>query len=60
MLGSLEARIEDRERLPAQEKTKVMLTLVKIAIAVAIGFAVVNPSFTPKADDASCRCSADA
>jgi hypothetical protein len=37
-----------------------MLTLIKIAVAVAIGFAVVHPSFSPKADDASCNCSADA
>lgn len=39
---------------------KTMLTLLKIAVAAAIGFAVLNPSFTPKADDAKCSCKADA
>lgn len=38
----------------------IMITLLKIAVAVAIGYAVVNPSFTPTAQDASCNCSADA
>jgi hypothetical protein len=37
-----------------------MLTLIKIAVAVAIGFAVSTPSFTPKADNANCKFSADA
>jgi len=37
-----------------------MLTLIKIAVAVAIGFAVVHSSSTPQAKDASCKCSADA
>jgi len=37
-----------------------MLTLIKIAIAVAIGYAFVDPSFTPKGGSANCKCSADA
>ena len=55
-LGHLEMEGGSRRN----KKYKRMLTLVKIAIAVAIGIAVVNPSFTPKADDASCKCAADA
>jgi hypothetical protein len=43
-----------------QGKKPTMLTLIKIAVAVAIGFAVSTPSFTPKADNANCKCSADA
>lgn len=37
-----------------------MLTLLKIGVAALIGFGVLNPSFTPKADDAKCTCKADA
>lgn len=48
------------KRFERQEKTNVMLTLIKIAVAVAIGFAVSAPSFTPKANNANCKCSADA
>jgi hypothetical protein len=37
-----------------------MLTVLKIAVAGLIAFAVLNPSFTPRADDAKCSCKADA
>jgi hypothetical protein len=33
-----------------------MITLLKIAALITIG--VLNPSFTPKADHASCNCHA--
>jgi hypothetical protein len=36
-----------------------MITLLKIAVAGLIAFAALNPSFTPKADNASCNCSAN-
>jgi hypothetical protein len=37
-----------------------MLTLIKIAVAAAIAFGVLSPSFTPKGEDAACSCKADA
>jgi len=39
---------------------KGMLTILKIAAAAIIGLAVLNPSFGPRAEDASCSCKADA
>jgi hypothetical protein len=37
-----------------------MLTILKIVAALVIGYAVLNPTFSPKAEDASCSCKADA
>lgn len=58
----LTASLEGKEAVTCSlvKNNVIMFTLIKIAVAIAIGIAVVNPSFTPKADDASCKCSADA
>ena len=38
-----------------------MLVLIKIGIAVAIGYTLLNPSFSPSPKGAAnCKCSADA
>lgn len=37
-----------------------MLHIIKILAVIAIGFAALNPTFSPKAEDASCNCKADA
>ena len=37
-----------------------MLTIIKVAIALAIGYVALNPTFSPKAEDASCSCKAEA
>lgn len=37
-----------------------MLHIIKILAVIAIGYAVINPTFSPKAEDASCSCKADA
>jgi hypothetical protein len=44
--------------MPAPFRVKPMMTLLKIAVAALITFGVLNPSFTPKADDANCSCKA--
>lgn len=54
------ARKQQRRTSASAIKNQTMITLIKIAVALAIGFAVVNPTSTPKAQDASCNCSADA
>jgi hypothetical protein len=36
-----------------------MLTILKIAVAAAVAFGVLSPSFTPKADNANCSCHAN-
>jgi hypothetical protein len=36
-----------------------MLTLLKVAVAGLIAFAVLNPTSTPKADHANCSCKAN-
>jgi hypothetical protein len=38
---------------------KIMLTILKVAVAGLIAFGVLSPSFTPKADNAKCTCKAD-
>jgi hypothetical protein len=43
-----------------QGKKIVMMTLIKIAVAALITFGVLNPSFTPRGEDAKCSCKADA
>jgi hypothetical protein len=37
-----------------------MLIIIKIAAAALLAYGVLEPSFTPKAQDAACRCRADA
>jgi hypothetical protein len=37
-----------------------MIAILKIAVAAAIAFGVLSPSFSPKADNASCNCNANA
>jgi hypothetical protein len=37
---------------------KVMVTLIKLAVAAVIGFAVLHPTTTPKADDCECKAKA--
>ncbi len=36
-----------------------MLTLLKIAVAAVIGFAVLHPTSTPKADNCECKAKAN-
>jgi len=38
----------------------IMMIVLKIAAAALIGFGLLQPSFSPKAEDASCSCKADA
>ena len=36
-----------------------MFTILKLAIAATLGFAVLGPGFTPRADDCECKAKAD-
>lgn len=40
-------------------RNNVMINLIKIVAVLAIGYAVLNPTFTPKAEDAKCSCKAN-
>ena len=37
-----------------------MFTTIKIACAAVLGFAVLSPGFTPRADDCQCKAKANA
>lgn len=37
-----------------------MLILLKLVAAAVIGFAVINPTTSPKAEDCECKAKADA
>jgi hypothetical protein len=46
-------------RMRGAKRENAMLTIIKIAVAALITFGVLNPSFTPRAEDAKCSCKAD-